>query len=66
MGMKAADIRNMTVEEIRNQLITMREELFKLRFEQRSGRVEKPHRMSELRRGIARCYTILKEKGHAR
>ncbi|MGB2706397.1 MAG: 50S ribosomal protein L29 [Candidatus Omnitrophota bacterium] len=62
MGIKPSDIRNMTEEEIGNKIISLREELFKLRFEQKTGRVEKPHRIEETRREVARCYTILAEK----
>lgn len=62
MGSKPADIRNMTMTEISNKIISLREELFKLRFEQKTGRVEKPHRIQGTRREIARCYTILREK----
>ena len=65
MAVKAKDIRNMTEAEINHKLLTLREELFKLRFEQKAGRVEKPHRIREHRRAIARCHTILKEKKHA-
>ena len=62
MSLKAKDIRNMTPAEIDNKIITLREELFKLRFEQKTGRVEKPHRIGQARCEIARCLTVLKEK----
>lgn len=60
--MKATEVRNMTEAEIENQLITLKEQLFKMRVESTSGRVERPNRFRSLRRDIARCYTILKEK----
>jgi len=66
MRPKPNDIRNMTEEEIGNKIITLREELFKLRFEQKTGRVEKPHRIKEARRDVARCYTILAERKNAK
>lgn len=62
MGLKTNDIRNMTVPEIKHKLILVREELFKLRFERKSGRVEKPHRMLGAKKEIARMLTILREK----
>ena len=65
MALKSHDVRNMTEAEISHKLITLREELYKLRFEQRSGRVEKPHRLKEARKEIARCETILREKKDA-
>ena len=66
MVLKAQDIRNMTVAEIDHKLISLKEELFKLRFEQKSGRVEKPHKISQARTDIARLNTILKEKQNAK
>ena len=60
--MKATEIRNMTVAEIEQQLLTLKEQLFKMRAEIKTGRVERPHRFRLIRRDIARCYTILKEK----
>ena len=65
MALKPNDIKNMTIAEIGNKIISLTEELFKLRFEQKSGRVEKPHRIRETKRNIARCHTILKEKENA-
>jgi len=52
----------MTKDEISNKIVSLREELFKLRFEQKAGRVEKPHRIKEARKEVARCNTILTEK----
>ena len=65
MATKPSDARNMTADEIKNKITLVREELFKLRFEQASGRVEKPHRIRQARRDLARFYTILKEKEDA-
>lgn len=65
MVLRPNDIRNMTVAEINNKIISLKEELFKLRFEQKAGRVEKPHRIEGAKREIARLHTILKEKKSA-
>ncbi|OGW75170.1 MAG: 50S ribosomal protein L29 [Omnitrophica bacterium RBG_13_46_9] len=62
MKTKPIDIRNMTREEIKSKVLALKEAMFKLRCEQKSGRVEKPHRIKEARRDLARCFTILKEK----
>ena len=66
MALKSGDIRNMTVTEISHKLVSLREGLFKLRFEQRTGRVEKPHRIKIAKSEIARCLTILREKENAK
>lgn len=60
--MKAQEIRNMTAEEIEQQLIGLKEKLFKVRSENVTGRIERPHRIRIIKRDIARCHTILKEK----
>lgn len=62
MALKSNDIRNMAEAEIKNKIISLEEQLFKLRFEQKTGRVEKPHRMRETKKDLARCHTILREK----
>ena len=60
--MKPGDIKNMTTEEIKQSVISMKEKLFDLRVECTSGRIERPHKFREIRKDIARCLTILKEK----
>ena len=66
MAIKIEDIRNMTVEEIGNKVISLREEIYKLQFEKKTGRIEKPHKIKEAKRTIARCLTILREKQDAK
>jgi len=60
--LKASEIRNMTEAEIEHKLLALKEQLFKMRSEVTTGRVERPSKFRLLRRDIARCYTILKEK----
>jgi large subunit ribosomal protein L29 len=60
--MKGSEIRNMTVAEIENKVLALKEQLFKLNSENSTGRVERPNRFRDVKKDIARCYTILKEK----
>jgi large subunit ribosomal protein L29 len=60
--LKSSEIRNMTVAEIENQLSVLKEQLFKMRVESTSGRLERPGRFRTLKKDVARCHTILKEK----
>jgi large subunit ribosomal protein L29 len=60
--LKASEIRSMTEAEIENKLLVLKEQLFELRTEITTGRVERPHRFGNLKRDVARCHTILKEK----
>lgn len=63
---KGNELRNMTVEEIRQKIESLKKELFNVRTEALSGRIEKPHRISDVRKDIARCETIVREKANAR
>ncbi|MFH1856816.1 MAG: 50S ribosomal protein L29 [Candidatus Omnitrophota bacterium] len=60
--LKAKDLRNETIEELREKKITLSKELYELRFKAHSGQIEKPHKIKEIRRDIAKLLTVLKEK----
>jgi len=60
--MKAADIRDLTEEEIEVQIAQAREELFRLRFRSATQELENPALVKSLRRDIARMRTILRER----
>lgn len=62
---KANELRNMTQAEIALKMSALKKELYQLRTEAESGRIEKPHRIREARRDIARCETILREQKNA-
>ena len=62
---KANELRNMTADEIRIKIEALKKDLYSLRTEAKAGRVEKPHRISEVRTDIARCETIIREKASA-
>jgi large subunit ribosomal protein L29 len=64
--MKANELRNMTVDEIRLKAEALKKELYGLRTEAKMGRIEKPHKLKDARRDIARCETIIKEKMNAK
>ena len=59
------DIRKMSVEQINNKIADLKEELFNLKFQAALGNIEKPARMNEIKRTIARLKTILTEKNNA-
>jgi large subunit ribosomal protein L29 len=60
--MKVNEIRNLTTEDIIKRIEDSKEELFNLRFKQANGSLEKPHRINELRKDIARAKTIIRER----
>ena len=59
---KANELRNMTVDEIRLKIEALKKELFNLRTEAKAGRIEKPHKINEIRKDVARCETVIREK----
>ena len=60
--MKARDVRELTDDELRVRLDQGRRELFNLRMQQATAQVEKPSRIRELRRDMARIQTIQTER----
>ncbi len=58
---KISDLRNLTKDELNLKLSGLKTELFNLRFQAETGRVEKPHRINQIRKEIARIKTIIKE-----
>ena len=62
MKLKNKDIRDLSTEEINKKIAEYKEELFNLRFNQATGNLEKPSRINELRKLIARMKTILRER----
>ena len=60
--LKNKDIRDLSTEEINKKIAEYKEELFNLRFNQATGNLEKPSRINELRKLIARMKTILRER----
>lgn len=60
--MKNNEIRELTTEEITKKIEEYKEELFNLRLSQATGNLEKPSRIKELRKLVARMKTILRER----
>ena len=59
---KNKDIRDLTNEQILAKIDECKEELFNLRLSQATGNLEKPSRIRELRKQVARMKTILRER----
>ena len=57
--MKIKEIADLTVAELGVKEREFREELFNLRMQARIGQIEKPSRIRDLRRAIARVQTVL-------
>jgi large subunit ribosomal protein L29 len=60
-----ADLRAKTPDELKDQLLGLKKEQFNLRFQRATQQLEKPSRVREVRKEIARLKTILGEKSAA-
>lgn len=60
--MKAGDIRDMTVDQLDDELIKLKKEQFNLRFQGATGQLENTARIRQVRRDIARVKTISEQK----
>ena len=63
--MKVKEIRELTTDQIEAKIVESKDEIFKLRMQQASGNLEKPSRIHELRKDVARMKTILAERKEA-
>jgi large subunit ribosomal protein L29 len=60
--MKAAELRDLSDEELRGKLQELQEELFNLRFQLATGQIENVGRIRTVRRDIARLKTVQQQK----
>ena len=60
--MTAKDLRSKSTEELQKELVALKDELFKLRFQHATNQLENPQRLAAVKRDIARVNTILREQ----
>ncbi len=60
--MKSNELRELSDDELKAKIAEVKEELFNLRFSKATGSLEKPARINELRKAVARMKTILRER----
>ena len=60
--MSNKELRELSNEEMIKKIAEYKEELFNLRMNQASGNLEKPSRIKELRKLVARMKTIIRER----
>ena len=59
---KIADLRSQTVDQLSDELLKLKKEQFNLRFQAATGQLENHGRLREVRKDIARIYTVLQER----
>ena len=62
MKRKVEEISQLEIPDIQQKIDALQKEIYNLRYKAQTSRVEKPHRFKELRKEIARCKTIIREK----
>jgi large subunit ribosomal protein L29 len=60
--MKANDLRELSVDDLKAKLAELTEERFRLKFRSATESIENPMRFRHLRRDIARVRTMLRAK----
>ncbi len=63
--MKTAELRDKSKDELQTREKELREQLFKLRFQRATGRMENPMKIREVKREIARIKTLMNERSRA-
>ena len=59
--MKAAEIRELTADELNAKLADLKAELFNLRFQLAINQLDNPMRISAVKKDIARVKTVIRE-----
>ena len=60
--MKALEVRELESDELHVRIAELKEELFNLRFQLATGQLDNHARIGAVKRDIARCRTILRER----
>ena len=60
--MKASDLRELSIEELKDREETLSQELFNLRFQRAANQLENKMKIRTTKRDRARVLTIIKEK----
>ena len=60
--MKAAELRETSVDELIKKEQELRKELFNLRFQKATGEIENPMRIRTIKKDIAKILTVITEK----
>lgn len=60
--MKARELRDLTEEELRSKEEELKDQLFKLKFQQTLGQLENAMKLKNIKKDIARIESILRDK----
>ena len=60
--MKVAEVRELAVDDLRQRVKELDDQLFRLRIQKSMGQIEAAGKLKALRRDLARVQTVLREK----
>ena len=60
--LKTGELRNLSRQELNEKMISLKKSLFEMRTQGATGRIEKPSKIRDARRDVARVLTVLREK----
>tara|TARA_B100001057_G_scaffold62365_1_gene55852 strand:+ start:6354 stop:6560 length:207 start_codon:yes stop_codon:yes gene_type:complete len=63
--MNAADLRSKSIDELNQELVSLRREQFNLRMQQATGEMTQVHQHKRVKKDIARVKTVLNELSRA-
>ena len=64
--MNVEEIRDLSNEELEKEVVSLKEELYGLRFAQATGNLENPARIRDIKKTIARIKTVITERANAK
>jgi large subunit ribosomal protein L29 len=63
---KHSALKALSPDQMADELLSLKKEAFNLRFQAATGQLEKPHRVDEVRKSIARLKTLLRQQQPAK
>lgn len=60
--MKIEEVRKLSDQELRDKVFDLKGDLMTLRFQQKSGNLDNGKKITEVRKTIAKCLTVQKER----
>ena len=63
--MKASDVKLMTPDQLKDELLRLKKEQFNLRFQKATGQIENTARVRQIRRDIARIKTSQQQRAQS-
>ena len=64
--MKYSDVKNLSQDQVKEEILKAKKEQLNLHFQRASGQLEKPSRIRELRRDVARLKTAQSAQKNAK